>query len=60
MTRAERRVWAELLEHTKLFERCLVYEIRKSEKEGDDEGANLKSLTLAMVRDTLARVEPRS
>ena len=28
----------ELLEQTKLFERCLVYEIKRSEAAGDDEG----------------------
>lgn len=50
----------ELLELTRLLERTLVYEIKKSKAAGDDEGANLKSFTLAEVRGALARAEGRS
>lgn len=47
----------ELLEQCKLFERCLVYEIAGSERKGDDEGARLKGLTLAMLRAAIAAAE---
>jgi hypothetical protein len=45
----------ELLDLAKLLERSLVYEIRKSEKEGDDEGARMKMLTLAEVRRVISK-----
>lgn len=49
----------DLVTQVRLFERCVVYEIKKSEQEGDDEGARLKSFTLALIRDTLAKAEGR-
>jgi hypothetical protein len=45
----------ELLEQTQLLVRCLEYEIRVSEKNGDDEGARLKSFTLAQARAVVAK-----
>lgn len=47
----------ELLDWVKLFERSLVYEIAKSQKAGDDEGARLKTVTLNLVRATIAKAE---
>jgi hypothetical protein len=49
----------DLLEMTKLLERSLVYEIKKSEREGDDEGARLKSFTLAQCRAVINKAEGR-
>lgn len=46
---------AGLVEQVALFVRCLEYEIRVSEGRGDDEGARLKSMTLAIAREALAR-----
>ena len=43
-----------LVEMAKLFERSIVYEIKRSERDGDDEGARLKSFTLAEVRAAIA------
>lgn len=45
----------ELLDQVKLLERSLLYEIRKDESVGDDEGARMKSATLASVRATIAK-----
>lgn len=45
----------ELLEQAKLFERCIIYEIGVAEKRDDDEGARLKSLTLHLLREVLAK-----
>jgi hypothetical protein len=45
----------DLLAMTQLLERSLVYEIAKSKREGDDEGANMKRLTLVQVRAVLAK-----
>lgn len=50
----------ELLEMTKLLERSIVYEIKKSEREGDDEGARCKFITLAQARAAIAKAEARS
>src|SRR3546814_18263700 len=47
----------ELLELAKLLERSLVFEIKKSEREGDDEGSRLKSTTLFMARAAIAKAE---
>lgn len=47
----------ELLAHTKLLERSLVYEINKCKREGDDEGATAKCVTLQIVRATISKVE---
>jgi hypothetical protein len=47
----------EMYEMTKLFARYLAYEIKKQEWDGDDEGANLKSYTLAQVRAALDKAE---
>ena len=46
---------ADLLEMTELLERCLVYQIRKSELAGDHEGAGLQRFTLVRVREVLAK-----
>ena len=45
---------AKLIEMVNLLDRFLVYEIKKSDRDGDDEGATLKSFTLAQVRAVLA------
>lgn len=45
----------DLYRMTELLERFLVYEIRRSDLDGDDEGANLKSFTLQEVRCVLAK-----
>lgn len=47
----------ELLEHTKRFALTLEYYIRRDQNDGDTEGATLKSLTLAMVREIIAKAE---
>lgn len=47
----------ELLEQAELLERVLVYEIKKSERAGDDEGANLKTYTLHMCRSAIAKAK---
>lgn len=49
----------DLLEQTKLLERALLYEIKKSENDGDNEGARLKGVTLGIVREVLAKAEGR-
>lgn len=46
---------AEMLEQLDLFIRCLEYEIRVSNNKGDDEGARLKSMTLAIARSVAAK-----
>lgn len=45
----------ELLDHAVLFERTIIYEIAKSEKAGDDEGARLATVTLNLLRATIAK-----
>jgi len=50
----------ELLAHVKLLEKTIEYEIRRSKAEGDDEGARLKTFTLYLVRDSIAKAEGRS
>lgn len=45
----------ELYEMTALLKRCVEYDIKRSLASGDDEGANLKSLTLAQVDAVLAK-----
>ncbi len=47
----------DLLKLAKLLERSLVYEIKKSDREGDEEGARLKFFTLAEVREVIAKAE---
>lgn len=44
-----------LLELARLFESCVVYEINRNEKAGDTEGANLKRVTLRLIRDVIAK-----
>lgn len=46
-----------LLEQMKLFESVVEYEIRKSEREGDTEGARLKTLTLNLIRDAVSKAK---
>ncbi len=43
----------ELLSHTVMLEKTLQYYIKKSELEGDIEGANLKDFTKQMVSETI-------
>lgn len=47
----------ELLDHVKRFALTLEYYIRRDENDGDDEGAALKGLTLAMVNETISKAE---
>lgn len=47
-----------LLEMAKLFEKTAEYEIRRSEQEGDDEGARMKTLTLNLIRQAIALASP--
>lgn len=46
-----------LLDAAKLFKKAIEYEIRKSKKAGDEEGVNLKTITLNMVLAAIARAE---
>ena len=46
-----------LLGWVELLEQSLVYEIKRSRKDGDDEGANLKSHTLFLVRQDIAKAK---
>lgn len=50
----------ELLEWAKLLERTIVYEITRSNREGDYEGARMKYITLAQVRAAIAKAEKSS
>lgn len=50
----------DLLEMAKLFERCVEYEIRRSRKDGDEEGARLKTVTLNLIRNAIAKAEGRA
>ncbi|RWO23325.1 hypothetical protein [Mesorhizobium sp.] len=50
-------VFDDLLATAKLFEQTIEFAIRVAEAAGDDEGARLKSITLQMVRATIARAE---
>lgn len=45
----------DLFELAKLFARSIEYEIKRSEKNGDDEGARLKTITLNLVLETIAK-----
>lgn len=45
----------ELLEQCRLFKRALEYQIRASRGAGDDEGAKLKTLTLNLLLEDLAK-----
>lgn len=45
----------ELLEQARLFEKVIEYQIRVSEKKGDDEGARLQSFTLHQLREVLVK-----
>lgn len=47
----------ELVEQVELFVRCIEYEIRVSRSKGDDEGANLKELTLHFARAALQKAK---
>jgi len=47
----------ELVQWANMLEKTLVYNIKKLERAGDDEGVRLQSFTLAMVRETLAKVQ---
>lgn len=49
----------ELVEHVRLLERFMVYEIKRQERDNpaDDEGIKLKSLNLNLIRATLAKVD---
>ena len=49
----------ELLELAKLLRRTIEYQIRCDAKDGDEEGAGLKALTLSQVNETIARAEGR-
>jgi hypothetical protein len=44
----------DLLELARLFERAAEYEIRRKQTAGDDEGVRLTTLTLNMIRETIA------
>lgn len=50
----------ELLEQCELFRRMLLHEIRCSEKEGDNEGATLKGMALAILDAVLAKARGES
>lgn len=45
----------DLYDLVKLFQRSVEYEIRRSEKDGDREGARLKTVTLNLIRAALAK-----
>jgi hypothetical protein len=47
----------ELFELVKLFRLSVEYEIRRSEKDGDTEGVNLKRITLKLIDTAIAKVE---
>ncbi len=47
----------QLLAMTKLFASSIEYEMRRSEKDGDDEGARLKRLTLNIVLAAITKAE---
>lgn len=40
----------------RMFEKSVIYEISKSRRSGDDEGASLKALTLSVIQSALAKV----
>lgn len=42
-----------LLEVAKLFEQALLYQIHKSRREGDEEGARMATLTYNLVREAI-------
>jgi hypothetical protein len=48
-----------LLEVAELFEKAILFEISKSHREGDDEGARMKTITLNMVRDAIVAEKER-
>lgn len=45
---------AALVRMAELFERTVLYEIKRSSNEGDDEGVRLKLIILAEIRAVLA------
>lgn len=45
----------EMVGWVQLLERSLIHEIKRDSIDGDDEGARLKTATLFMVRETLAK-----
>lgn len=54
---SQQEIIDELVGVVKLFESVILYEINKAEHEGDDEGARLKTVTLNMCRDLLAKAK---
>lgn len=50
---------AALLEMAKLLERTAKFEIRNRQRDGDDEGARMMTITLNMVRAGIAKAEGR-
>lgn len=45
-----------LIALVRMFEKSVIYEISKSRRSGDDEGASLKALTLSVIQSALAKV----
>jgi hypothetical protein len=54
----DKQDYAGLVAVAQQFVETIEYYIRLDRKRGDNEGANLKSLTLHMVRETIAKVQP--
>jgi hypothetical protein len=50
----------DLLELVQLFGRTVEYEIAKSEKQGDTEGASMKRLTANLIRAAIAKATGES
>ena len=50
----------ELLEQAKLLGKILVYYIKKDRTNGDEEGARLKSVTLRICHEAIAKAEGRA
>lgn len=51
---------AELLATARWFAQTVEYYILVDKKKGDDEGARLKSVTLHMIKETIAKAEARA
>ena len=49
-----------LYEAAKLFEKTILYEIARSQSDGDEEGARMKTVSLNVLRETLAKAEGRT
>ena len=47
----------DLVALAKQFERVAEYEIRRAQKDGDDEGVRLRTVTLNMIRAALDKAE---